>query len=53
MGEFESGDELRIVVLSGAGERAFSVGQDLQELVERSAAGIAEPSSLGSHGRPG
>jgi dehydration protein DpgD len=39
-------------VLTGAGERAFSVGQDLKELVERIEAGVS-PSTFGSRGLPG
>jgi len=50
--EFERNDELWIAVLTGAGDRSFSVGQDLKELVERSRRGVA-PSTFGSRGAPG
>jgi crotonobetainyl-CoA hydratase/dehydration protein DpgD len=50
--DFEQDDEIWLGVLGGAGTRAFSVGQDMKELVQRSASG--EPaSSFGSRGRPG
>jgi crotonobetainyl-CoA hydratase/dehydration protein DpgD len=51
--DFEADEQLWLAVLSGAGDRAFCVGQDLTELVERTSAGAAEPSSFGSPGRPG
>ena len=48
--DFERDDELWIGVLTGAGSRSFSVGQDLKELVERTRTGVP-PSSFGSaHG---
>jgi dehydration protein DpgD len=47
--DFEADDQLWIGVLTGAGDKAFSVGQDLKELVQRTEA----PSSFGSRGRPG
>ncbi|NKI71178.1 enoyl-CoA hydratase [Collimonas pratensis] len=50
--DFEADDDLWVGVLSGAGERAFSVGQDLKELVARNRAGIS-PSTFGSRGAPG
>jgi len=50
--DFESDDDLWLAVLTGAGNRAFSVGQDLKELVARTAVGI-RPSSFGSKGAPG
>lgn len=50
--EFERDDALRVAVLTGAGERAFSVGQDVKELARRLEAG-APPTSLGSRGLPG
>ncbi|WP_061538573.1 enoyl-CoA-hydratase DpgD [Collimonas fungivorans] len=50
--DFESDDDLWLAVLTGSGDRAFSVGQDLKELVARTAAGI-RPSSFGSKGAPG
>ncbi|WP_329047342.1 enoyl-CoA hydratase-related protein [Amycolatopsis sp. NBC_01488] len=42
-------DDVRAVVLTGAGGRAFSVGQDLKELD----AGPRAVSSFGSRGKPG
>jgi crotonobetainyl-CoA hydratase/dehydration protein DpgD len=51
--DFEADDELRVAVLSGAGGRAFSVGQDLKERAERDAAGADEPATFGSRGAPG
>jgi dehydration protein DpgD len=50
--DFEADEQLRVGVLTGAGDRAFSVGQDLKELVARTQAGTP-PSSFGSRGRPG
>lgn len=50
--DFEQDPEIWVGVLRGAGERAFSVGQDLKELARRNDGG--EPSSsFGSKGRPG
>jgi len=50
--DFERDDSIWVAVLTGAGERAFSVGQDLKELVQRTESG--EPaSSFGSRGREG
>lgn len=50
--DFESDDSLWLGVLSGEGTKAFSVGQDLKELVDRTDKG--EPaSSFGSAGRAG
>lgn len=51
--DLEADPEVWVGVLTGAGERAFSVGQDLKELARREAAGEAEPSSFGSAGKPG
>lgn len=51
--DFEADDDLWAGVLTGAGDRAFSVGQDLRELAARNADGTAEPSSFGSRGKPG
>nr|WP_221382636.1 enoyl-CoA-hydratase DpgD [Actinoplanes polyasparticus] len=48
----EADDEVRVVVLTGAGDRAFSVGQDLKERARGDAAGTPA-SSFGSRGRPG
>ncbi|MET0264834.1 MAG: enoyl-CoA-hydratase DpgD [Duganella sp.] len=50
--DFEQDDNLWLGVLTGAGERAFSVGQDLKELVQRNQAGVP-PSSFGSQGGAG
>jgi dehydration protein DpgD len=50
--DFENDDDLWLGVLSGAGGRAFSVGQDLKELVERTKNGVPT-SSFGSKGMPG
>lgn len=46
--DFEADDNLRVAVLSGAGDRAFSVGQDLKELNQRTGQGVP-PSSFGSN----
>jgi len=50
--DFEQDDGLWLGVLTGAGDRAFSVGQDLKELVERNCAGVP-PTTFGSRGGPG
>ena len=50
--DFESDDELRVAVLTGAGDRAFSVGQDLRERARLNAAGTT-PTTFGSRGQPG
>ena len=51
--DLEADDDVWVGVLTGAGSRAFSVGQDLKELAARNANGTAEPSSFGSRGKPG
>ncbi|HEX6344782.1 enoyl-CoA-hydratase DpgD [Umezawaea sp.] len=51
--EFEQDDDLWVAVLTGAGDRAFSVGQDLRELADRDENGTARPSTFGSRGKPG
>lgn len=51
--DFEADDDLWVAVLSGAGTRAFSVGQDLKELAELQAKGLATPSTFGSRGKSG
>ncbi|XYH97098.1 enoyl-CoA-hydratase DpgD [Sorangium sp. So ce1128] len=51
--DFEADDEIRVGVLTGAGDRAFSVGQDLKELAERIRAGAAGEATFGSRGKPG
>jgi dehydration protein DpgD len=50
---FESDDELRVAVLGGAGDRAFSAGRDLKELAAEIRDGSYRPSSFGSAGKPG
>ncbi|MEU2035447.1 enoyl-CoA-hydratase DpgD [Nocardia amamiensis] len=50
--DIEADDNIWLVILSGAGKKAFSVGQDLAELVERIDNGSAR-SSFGSAGKPG
>ncbi|GAB3058583.1 enoyl-CoA-hydratase DpgD [Micromonospora schwarzwaldensis] len=51
--DFEADDDIWVGVLTGAGERAFSVGQDLKELVALTEQGQATPSTFGSRGKPG
>lgn len=51
--EFEADDDVWVGVLTGAGDRSFSVGQDLKELAARTENGTAEPSTFGSRGKPG
>ncbi|MDT0421694.1 enoyl-CoA-hydratase DpgD [Streptomyces evansiae] len=51
--DVEADDNVWAVVLTGAGDRAFSVGQDLKELDRRNRAGTAGTSSFGSRGKPG
>jgi crotonobetainyl-CoA hydratase/dehydration protein DpgD len=48
----EQDDDVRVVVLSGAGDRSFSVGQDLRERASLDRAG-APATTFGSRGRPG
>jgi crotonobetainyl-CoA hydratase/dehydration protein DpgD len=50
--DFEQDDNIWAGVLTGAGERAFSVGQDLKELVHRVESGV-RPSTFGATGQPG
>lgn len=50
--DFERDDDLWVAVLTGCGDRSFSVGQDLKELVAITEAG-APATSFGSRGRPG
>jgi enoyl-CoA hydratase/carnithine racemase len=50
--DFEQDDGLWLGVLTGTGDRAFSVGKDLKELVERTRAGFP-PTTFGSRGEPG
>ncbi|WP_329008522.1 enoyl-CoA hydratase-related protein [Micromonospora rifamycinica] len=51
--DFEADDDLWVAVLTGAGDRAFSVGQDLKELAGRVRAGTAGTATFGSRGKPG
>jgi dehydration protein DpgD len=50
--DVEADDDIRAVVLTGAGTRAFSVGQDLKERALLNEAG-AEATTFGSRGQPG
>jgi enoyl-CoA hydratase/carnithine racemase len=50
--DFERDDDVWVAVLTGAGSRSFSVGQDLKELVAITEAGTPA-TSFGSRGRPG
>ncbi|MFF4760328.1 enoyl-CoA-hydratase DpgD [Streptomyces sp. NPDC001292] len=50
--DVEADDEVRVAVLTGAGERAFTVGQDLKERARLDAGGSA-PTTFGSRGQPG
>ncbi|CAM3822442.1 enoyl-CoA-hydratase DpgD [Kibdelosporangium persicum] len=47
--DFERDDDVWVAVLTGAGDRAFSVGQDLKELVRNG----TPAASFGSRGKPG
>ncbi|MGK5500312.1 enoyl-CoA-hydratase DpgD [Streptomyces sp. URMC 125] len=51
--DFEQDSDMWVAVLSGAGDRSFSVGQDLKELDQRTGEGLAAPSTFGSRGKPG
>ncbi|MDP7720736.1 enoyl-CoA-hydratase DpgD [Mycobacterium sp. TY814] len=51
--DFESDPQVWVGVLTGSGDRAFSVGQDLKELADRDARGAAGLSSFGSKDKPG
>jgi dehydration protein DpgD len=50
--DVEADDDVRVVVLTGAGTRAFSVGQDLKERALLNDAG-AEATTFGSRGQAG
>jgi dehydration protein DpgD len=50
--DVEADDDVRVAVLTGAGDRAFSVGQDLTERARLQAEGAA-PTTFGSRGQPG
>jgi dehydration protein DpgD len=53
LNDFEEDDGIRVGVLTGAGEKAFSVGQDLKELARLHLTGKSTKSSFGSLGKPG
>lgn len=50
--DVEADDEVRVAVLTGAGERSFSVGQDLRERARLDREGMPR-STFGSRGQPG
>ncbi|GAA1395609.1 crotonobetainyl-CoA hydratase [Kitasatospora putterlickiae] len=50
--DVEADDDIRVAVLTGAGERAFSVGQDLKERARLDRRGVP-PTTFGSRGQPG
>jgi dehydration protein DpgD len=50
--DVEADDAVRVAVLTGAGERSFSVGQDLKERARLDREGTP-PTTFGSAGRPG
>ncbi|MFF7591540.1 enoyl-CoA-hydratase DpgD [Kitasatospora purpeofusca] len=50
--DVEADDEVRVAVLTGAGDRAFSVGQDLRERARLDAEGVPR-TTFGSRGLPG
>ncbi|GAA1770491.1 enoyl-CoA-hydratase DpgD [Luedemannella helvata] len=50
--DVEADDAVRVAVLTGAGDRAFSVGQDLRERAALDARGTP-PATFGSRGQPG
>ncbi|ROT31564.1 enoyl-CoA-hydratase DpgD [Micromonospora sp. HM5-17] len=50
--DVEADPEVRVAVLTGAGDRAFSVGQDLRERVRLTEQG-AGPFTIGSRDQPG
>jgi len=51
--DFDADEALRVAVISGEGNRAFSVGQDLKETARKISTGEWSASSIGSRGRPG
>jgi dehydration protein DpgD len=51
--DFEADDKIRVGVITGAGDKAFSVGQDLKELEQMQRNGIVSQSSIGSYGKSG
>lgn len=50
--DVEHDEDIRVAVLTGAGNRAFSVGQDLKERRRLDVEGAA-PTTFGSRGQPG
>lgn len=50
--DVEADDGVRVAVLTGAGDRAFSAGQDLKERARLTEEGMA-PTTFGSRGQPG
>jgi dehydration protein DpgD len=50
--DFEADEDMRVAVLTGAGDRSFSVGQDLCERARLNQRG-APPPTFGSRGQPG
>lgn len=51
--DFEADDDVRVAVLTGAGERSFSVGQDLRERARLDQAGTSRPTfGSGDSGSP-
>jgi enoyl-CoA hydratase/carnithine racemase len=50
--DVEADGDVRVAVLTGAGERSFSVGQDLKERARLNQQG-ASPTTFGSRGQPG
>jgi len=50
---FDADDELRVAILTGAGERAFCAGADLKRYAKREATGLAELWSPDQFFRPG
>jgi dehydration protein DpgD len=51
--DVEADPQIWVALLTGAGDRAFSVGQDLKEQAALIRAGHPPTSSFGSRGRPG
>jgi dehydration protein DpgD len=50
--DIDADDDVWAAVLTGAGDRAFSVGQDLKERARMTVDGVP-PTTFGSRGRPG
>jgi crotonobetainyl-CoA hydratase/dehydration protein DpgD len=50
--DVEADDDVRVAVLTGAGDRAFTVGQDLKERARLDREGVPR-STFGSRGQPG